>query len=50
MKKLMRIIRNSDYRGYIPLETLSIPAKEYDPFNVVPAYLEQIRQEITQTA
>jgi sugar phosphate isomerase/epimerase len=50
MKKLMRIIRGSGYRGYIPLETLSTPGKEYDPFKVVPAYLEQIRQAIVQTA
>jgi sugar phosphate isomerase/epimerase len=50
MKKLMRIIRSSGYRGYIPLETLSTPGKEYDPFKVVPAYLEQIHQAIAQTA
>jgi hypothetical protein len=50
MKKLMRIIRSSGYRGYIPLETLSTPGKEYDPFKAVPAYLEQIRQAIVQTA
>jgi sugar phosphate isomerase/epimerase len=50
MKKLMHIIRSSGYRGYIPLETLSTPGKEYDPFKVVPAYLEQIRQAIAQTA
>lgn len=52
MKKLMRIIRSSGYRGYIPPETLSTPGKEkeYDPFKVLPPYLEQIRQEIIQTA
>jgi hypothetical protein len=50
MKKLMHIIRSSGYRGYIPLETLSTPGKDFDPFKVVPAYLEQIRQAIAQTA
>ena len=37
-------------RGYIPLETLSTQGKEYDAFKVVPAYIEQIRQAIAQTA
>ena len=41
---------SSGYRGYIPLETLSTPGKEYDPFKVVPAYIEQIHQAIAQTA
>jgi len=50
MKKLTRIIRSVGYRDYIPPETLSTPGKEYDPFNVLPPYLEQIRQEIIQTA
>jgi len=50
MKKLMRIIRSLGYRDYIPPETLSTPGKEYDPFKVLPPYLEQIRQEIIQIA
>lgn len=36
--RLFRIIRNSPYRGYLPLETL-----EGDPFVRVPAFIDQAR-------
>jgi sugar phosphate isomerase/epimerase len=50
MIRLMKIIRKSGYRGYIPLETLSTPGKEYDPFTVVPQYIAMIRDAIAKTA
>ena len=51
MMRLMKIIRASGYRGYIPLETLSTPgSKDYDPFKVVPAFLQQVRDAIAKTA
>jgi sugar phosphate isomerase/epimerase len=50
MIRLMKIIRKSGYRGYIPLETLSTPGKDYDPFKVVPQYIQMIRDAIAKTA
>ena len=51
MIRLMKIIRKSGYRGYIPLETLSTPgSKDYDPFKVVPQYMAMIRDAIAKTA
>jgi len=50
MIRLMKIIRASGYRGYIPLETLSTPGKDYDPFVVVPQYIQMIRDAIAKTA
>lgn len=40
LKKLMGIIKASDYRGYLPIETLG-PG---DPFEKVPAFLDKVRK------
>ena len=48
--KLLRIIRQSGYRGYLPIETLSPRGKPYDPFTVVPEFARQLRAAIAQTA
>jgi len=48
--RLLRIVRASGYRGYLPIETLSPKDKVYDPFTVVPAFLKQLRDAIAQTA
>lgn len=39
LEKLFRIIHDSSYRGYLPIETLS-PG---DPFVIVPVFLRQVR-------
>src|SRR3954452_11172678 len=49
--KLLKIIRASGYRGYLPIETLGGKTnKAYDPFAVVPPFLKQLRDAIAQTA
>ncbi|MEA2711675.1 MAG: hypothetical protein QOF78_4276 [Phycisphaerales bacterium] len=50
--KLMKIVRTSGYRGYLPIETLSKNkgADGYDPFTVVPAFVKLFREAIQQTA
>jgi sugar phosphate isomerase/epimerase len=48
--KLVRIVRKSGYSGYLPIETLSPKGKPYDPFTVVPAFLEQLKHAIQLTA
>jgi hypothetical protein len=50
MIRLLKIIRKSGYRGFIPVETLSTPGKDYDPFKVVPQYIQIIRDAIAKTA
>jgi sugar phosphate isomerase/epimerase len=44
--KLIRIIRASNYRGYLPIETLSRAGKAYDPFTVVPAFQKELQAAI----
>jgi len=48
--KLMRIVRTSGYSGYLPIETLSPKGKDYDPYTVVPAFLNQLRDALKETA
>ena len=50
LPKLLRIVRNSGYTGYLPIETLSPRGQPYDPYTVVPAFLKQLRDAIAQTA
>jgi sugar phosphate isomerase/epimerase len=50
LNKLLRIIRKSGYRGYLPIETLSPRGKPYDPLTVIPAFAEQLRAAIQATA
>ena len=53
LKRLLRIIRDSGYRGYLPIETLSPRGGGgggYDPFVVVPKFLAELKQAIAATA
>lgn len=49
MKKLVTIIRRSGYRGYVPIETLSMRRKDYDPYVEVTKMLRQLREAIAAT-
>jgi len=46
MKKLIKIIRDGGYRGYIPIETLSVPSEEYDPKVRVVELLQKVRNAL----
>ena len=52
LRLLLRIIRASGYRGYLPIETLSPRGSgvAYDPYTVVPKFLAELRQAIAETA
>lgn len=50
MKKLLTLIRMSGYRGYLPIETLSASGQDYDPFDLVPKFLAELREAIEATA
>jgi hypothetical protein len=49
LKKLVTLVRLSGYRGYLPIETLSVRGAEYDPFQVVPPFLAELRQAMEDT-
>jgi len=46
LPRLIRIIREGGYRGYLPIETLSVKGKPYDPFTLVPAFAAEVRAAI----
>jgi sugar phosphate isomerase/epimerase len=48
--KLLNIIRKSGYSGYLPIETLSPQGKPYDPWTVVPAFEQKLKDAIAKTA
>jgi len=49
MKRLVKIIRESHYRGYLPIETLSAPGESYEPRSRVTALLVLLRQALKET-
>ena len=50
LKRLIHLMKAGGYRGYVPIETLSQPGKEYDPVAFVPQFLKEVRQAIAETA
>ena len=50
LKRLLRIVRASNYSGYLPVETLSVPGKAYDPYQIVPEFVQELKQAIAETA
>ena len=49
LKKLVRIIYNSGYRGFLPIHTVPLNGADYDPFVAVPKMLKELRQVIEKT-
>jgi hypothetical protein len=47
MKRLVAIIRASGYRGYIPIETLSMGRKDYDPYAEVTKMHQSLRAALS---
>lgn len=53
LKRLMKIVDNSGFRGYLPIETLEIkgdprpvPDIPYDPYKTVPTFLKDVKAAI----
>ena len=53
LKRLMKIVHSSGYRGYLPIETLEIkgeprpvPDIPYDPYKIVPQFLKDVKAAI----
>lgn len=50
LKRFLHIVRASGYSGYLPVETLSVPDKPYDPYAIVPPFIQQVKQAIAESA
>ena len=49
-KKLVKIIRDGGYRGFVPIETLSMGRKDYDPFVEAAKTIALLREAIASAA
>ncbi len=47
-KRLVTIIKNSGYKGYLPIETLSVRGKPYDPFAAVTTMMNDLNAAIKE--
>ncbi|QEC68320.1 sugar phosphate isomerase/epimerase [Panacibacter ginsenosidivorans] len=47
-KRLVKIIKDGGYKGYLPIETLLVKGKPYDPFTLVPQMLQQLTAAINE--
>jgi sugar phosphate isomerase/epimerase len=45
-KRLVQIIKKGGYKGYLPIETLLVRGKTYDPFALVPEMLKKLEAAI----
>jgi sugar phosphate isomerase/epimerase len=50
LKRLVKIIHDGGYRGFLPIETLTMKRKDYDPFAEVTKLLTELRQAIASVA
>jgi hypothetical protein len=48
LRKVVRLIREGGYRGYLPIETLSIAGEDYDPRTRVAQFLKELREALQQ--
>lgn len=44
--RIMKMIRAEGYRGYIPVETLSVPGRSYDPYTLVPEFVGKVKAAV----
>jgi sugar phosphate isomerase/epimerase len=47
-KKLVKIIKDGGYKGYLPVETLLVRGKPYDPFALVADMMKQLNAAIQE--
>lgn len=50
LRRLLKLIRAANYRGYLPIETLSVAGQSYDPQARVAELLAELRVAIRETA
>jgi sugar phosphate isomerase/epimerase len=47
-KRLVKVIKDGGYKGYLPIETLLVRGKPYDPFELVPQMLNKLATAIKE--
>jgi sugar phosphate isomerase/epimerase len=47
-KRLVKIIKEGGYKGYVPIETLLVRGKPYDPFALVPQMMKDLNDAIIE--
>jgi len=48
LDRILGIVRDAGYRGYLPIETLAQKGQPKDPFKTVPEYLKRLRAVIAK--
>lgn len=48
LNRVMKLVRMCNYRGYLPVETLSIPGRPYDPFKLVPEFIGKVKAAVNE--
>ncbi len=48
--RLIALVRDSGYRGYLPIETLPMGRKDYDPYKEVTTLVRDLRRALADTA
>jgi len=48
LDRIMGIVKEAGYRGYLPIEALARKGQPHDPFKTVPAYLKRLRTAIAK--
>ena len=46
LDKIMQIVLKHNYRGYLPVETLNTGTRKYNPYEIVPQFIAEVRQAI----
>jgi hypothetical protein len=49
LDRFIHIVRSSGYSGYLPVETLSVPNKPYDPYQIVPPFVHELKAAIARS-
>ncbi len=47
-KRLVSVIKKGGYKGYLPIETLPVRGRLYDPFTLVPQMLNELQKAIKE--
>lgn len=50
LDRFIHIVRSSGYSGYLPVETLSAPNKPYNPYQIVPPFVQELKAAIARSA
>jgi sugar phosphate isomerase/epimerase len=46
--RLMNILKKTGYKGYLPVETLMVRGRPYDPFSLVPSMLKELQSAMDE--